>query len=185
MLSVQKAIGLPLLHHLVIICVVSHCHWAEPLRGEPTSHYRDSLIHDAVSDGPEGINKRHTTPFLNDWWVNEEWAESLDKFGYQIAASKKKVHFQHYFTREGKQHTSIAFSKSKRSSFRHFCQITATPRPSCCLYYSLGNVCSLQLSHGGWWKQVWHVTYTRLKLTISSHKDHATPACIMTEDLPY
>lgn len=84
MLSVQRAIVLPLLHHLVIICVISHCHWAEPLRGEPTSHYRDSLIHDAVSDGPEGINKRHTTPLLSDWRVNEEWAESLDKFGYQI-----------------------------------------------------------------------------------------------------
>lgn len=66
MLSVQRAIVLPLLHHLVIICVVSHCRWAEPLRGEPTSHYRDSLIHDAVSDGPEGINKRHTTPLLSD-----------------------------------------------------------------------------------------------------------------------
>lgn len=66
LLSAQQAIRLPLLHHLVIICVVSHCHWAEPLRGEPTSHYRDSLIHDAVSDGPEGINKQRTTPFLND-----------------------------------------------------------------------------------------------------------------------
>lgn len=102
MLSVQQAIGLPLLHQLVIICVVSHCHWAEPLRGEPTSHYRDSLIHDAVSDGPEGINKRHTTPFLNDWWVNEEWAESLDKFGYQIAASKKKDQFPTLFHKRRK-----------------------------------------------------------------------------------
>lgn len=63
--------------------------------------------------------------------MNEEWAESLDKFGYQIAASKKKKSISNIISQEKESSTHLSpFPKANTQVSDIFVKLQPLPDPS-------------------------------------------------------